>query len=230
MLRRDPNATDCYTNSRFLRALSAKCLPDLLIVSSLGQQEYLATQGINSEFIPKGWRKSYGEDLGLPRSIDVLSLGSHEAARRRKVVDTLRRRGIDVTAMGDYFDPACYGEERTILLNRANILLNVLRDPGLSLGHSRLTLGMANGTLVISEPLHRPDPFMPGKHYVSATLEDMPTVIRYFLEHDAERREIAAAAYQYVRAEMTEVAATNRILEMIRERLMSNPRYRSATA
>jgi hypothetical protein len=230
ILSRDPNATDCYTNARFLRRLAERSLPDLLVVSSLGQQEYLAAHGIASEFVPKGWRSSYGEDQGIPRTIDVLSLGSHQGSRRRHVVKSLRRRGIEVTTIGDYFDPTCYGVERTLVLNRTKILLNILRDPGLSLGQSRLSLGMANGALVISEPLYRPDPFMPGRHYISVPVVEMPAAIDYFLEHDAERRAIVAAAHRHVRSEVTETAATARILDLIREKLASGRRSPAAVS
>lgn len=228
VLRRDTNATDCHTNARFLRRLAERSLPDLLIVSSLGQQEYLAAHGIASEFVPKGWRESYGVDLGMPRTIDVLSLGSHQCRRRRGVIACLRRRGIEISTAGDYFDSTCYGDDRTRLLNRSKILLNILRDPGLSLGQSRLTLGMANGALVISEPLYRPDPFVPGLHYVSATIEEMPATIGYFLRHEAERHTIVEAAYRHVRTEMTEAAATARILDLMRERLSSARRAPAA--
>lgn len=225
VLRRDPNATDCRTNARFLRRLAERSLPDLLIVSSLGQQEYLAAHGIASDFVAKGWRDSYGVDLGMQRTIDVLSLGSHQGRRRQGVIASLRRRGIAISTAGDYFDATCYGDDRTRLLNRSKILLNILRDPGLSLGQSRLTLGMANGALVISEPLYRPDPFVPGRHYVSATIEEMPAAIGYFLRHEAERRGIVESAYRYVRTELTESAATARILGLIRARLASDRRW-----
>lgn len=226
ILRGDPNATDCYTNARFLRRLASASLPDLLVVSSIGQQEYLASVGIAARWVPKGYRDSYGDDLGLPRTIDVLSLANHDLPRRKSVIESLRRRGISVETVGDYFDPACYGDTRTRLLNRSRILVNVLRDPGLSLGQSRLTLGMANRTLVVSEPLYRPDPFVAGRHYVSVTVEEMPVAIVHYLARDDERRTIVDAAYRFVHSDLTESAATARILGMIRERLAADRRRR----
>ena len=42
----------------------------------------------------------------------------------------------------------------------------------------RMILGMANGALVVSEPIYRPQPYVAGKHYVEATAEQMPAAGR----------------------------------------------------
>ena len=43
---------------------------------------------------------------------------------------------------------------------------------------SRLILGMANRSLVVSEPIYSPAPFVPGEHYVEANGRDIPEVAR----------------------------------------------------
>ncbi|MFM8792163.1 MAG: glycosyltransferase, partial [Solirubrobacterales bacterium] len=66
-----------------------------------------------------------------------------------------------------------------------------------------------------------------GLHYISATVEEMPAAIRYFLTHDRERQAVVTAAYRHVRTDVTEAAATDRILGLIRERLTSDRNLRA---
>src|SRR5204862_311274 len=69
-------------------------------------------------------------DLGLERDIPVLFLGAMTVPRRRWIAWLLRRAGVELTAVGDWHDPRYWGEERTRLLNRAVISLNINRFPG----------------------------------------------------------------------------------------------------
>lgn len=78
---------------------------------------------------------------------------------------------------------------------------------------------MANKALVISEPMYKPDPYVPGKHYVSATIEEMPEVIRHYLAHDEERERIANEGHQLVTQEVTMARSLSCILELIQEHI-----------
>ena len=46
------------------------------------------------------------------------------------MIEDLRRQGINLLAVGSWADPAYWGENRTRLLNRAKIVLNLQRYPG----------------------------------------------------------------------------------------------------
>jgi hypothetical protein len=217
ILRRDPGATDVYTNYSRLRRLANKGLPDLLVVSTPGRREFLAEHGIAAHWAPLGYDRSYyGYDIGLPRDVDVLFLGALEIPRRKRVIKYLRQRGVNLLAQGSWSDPAYWGENRIRLLNRTKILLNISRHPG-NLADSRLILGMANKALVISEPMYNPAPYVPGKHYVSVTVEEMPETIRYYLAHDDERERIVNEGHWLVTQEVTMAQSVSRILELIRE-------------
>ena len=220
ILLSNPDATDVYTNLRCLRRLTRRKLVDLLVTSTKARQEFLAERGIPSSFEPHGYEPSCGHDLGLERDIDVLFLGAPDVPRTRRQARRLRRRGIDVLALGSWTDPAYWGDNRNHLLNRARILLNLQRLPGLLSG-ARFILGMATRALVISEPVYQPAPFVPGKHYVSATVEEMPSVIRHYLAREDERREIVETAHGFVTKELTLERGVSRILELIAERLGS---------
>ncbi len=194
ILLRDPRATDVYSNHLRLRSLARKGLPDLLVVTTPGRREFLAERGMDSHFVPLGYSPAVqGEDLGLSRDIDVLFLGAL-VPRRKKLLGQLERSGVALLRMGDWFDPACWGENRTRLINRTRIFLNIARYPGELPGY-RLLLGMANKALVVSEPIHDAGPYVPGRHFVSCTVDQMPEVIRHYLERPAERDAIAAEGY-----------------------------------
>jgi hypothetical protein len=218
ILRRDVNATDVYTNYWRLRRLARSGLPDLRIASTPGRCEFLVERGLPAHWVPLGYDPARGYDLGLSRDIDTLFLGDLQIPRRRRMIKRLRRSGVNLLAMGDWSDPACWGENRTRLLNRTKVFLNLQRHPG-ELPDTRLILGMANRALVISEPIYSPAPYIPETHYISATIGEMPEVIRYYLTHHDEREAIAAAGHRFVTQELTMARSVARVLELIKEQL-----------
>ncbi|MGE0683717.1 MAG: glycosyltransferase [Candidatus Binatia bacterium] len=218
ILRRKVYATDVYTNYFRLCALARKGLPDLLLAPTLDRYEFLIERDISAYWAPLGYDPSRGYDMGLPRDIDVLFLGTLDIPRRKRIIKHLRRGGVDLLTMGSRFDPTCWGEDRTRLLNRTKIFLNISRGPG-QLPDTRLILGMANRALVISEPIYNPAPYVPGKHYISAAIEDLPEMIAYYLTHDYERERIANEGHRLVTQEVTMARSVSRILELVREQL-----------
>ena len=67
-------------------------------------------------------------------------------------------------------------------------------------------LGAANGSVILSEPLYRPEPFLPGQHYLEAELEEMPSVARDLLQDHARRIALGQAA----RDQATQVSTRSR--------------------
>jgi hypothetical protein len=212
---RDPRITDVYSNYWRLRSLARQGIPDLLAVTTRNRWEFLAERGIASHWVPMGYASHHGGDLNLQRDLDVIFLGTLTVPRRNRVIRRLRRRGVSLLTLGSWSDPRCWGESRNRLLNRTRIFLNIHRFPG-ELSGDRMILGMANKTLVISEPIYHPDQFIPGQHYVSATAEEMPETIEYYLAHDEERRQIAEEGHRLVTREVTMARSIARILELIK--------------
>ena len=105
-----------------------------------------------------------------------------------------------------------WGEERTQLVNRARIFLNVSRHPGQFSGE-RLVIGMANRALVLSEPIYRPAPFVPGEHYLEAESEAWPELIESQLADEEARRRVADAGHAFVTNELTYERSVERVLE-----------------
>jgi hypothetical protein len=226
ILLRDRRATDPYTNAARLRRLGRMGLPDVLAVSSRGRQTYLASRGVQSEFVPLGYSPQvHGKDLRLERNIDVLFLGQM-VRRRKKLVAQIAQAGVTMRAEGSWSSPATWGQNRTELLNRTTILLNLSRFPGEFAG-LRLILGMCNGAMVISEPMYRPDPFVPGEHYIEAAAGQMPQVIRYYLDHPAERQKIVEQARRFVTQELTLQRSLQRIMELVDTKRAERAEHRS---
>jgi hypothetical protein len=219
ILLRDRRANDVYTNYFRLRALAEDGIPDLLVISTPGRLEFLAEHGIASTFVPLGYHPAEdGCDMGLERDIEVLFLGALNIPRRRRLLRRLRRRGVDLVARGSWSDPDLWGGSRTRLLSRTKIFLNLQRYPG-ELSGMRLIMGMANRTLVISEPMYKPGEFIPGKHYVSAESDEMPEVIDYYLHHDDERERMTTEGHEFVTRYLTMERSISTILRLIAEHM-----------
>lgn len=216
ILIRRRTINDVYGNARALQRLHERGIPDLLVVSTRARHEFLTEQGITAHWAPLGYESIHGSDLGTTRDIPVLFLGDARIPRRKKILHSLRARGIAVQVAGSWSDPSFWGASRTRLLNRAKILLNLQRNAG-ELAGLRFILGMANKALVVSEPVYRPEPYVPGRHYVSAAVEDMPRVISHYLAHDDERERIARAGHGLVMNEVTIATSVARIAAAIRE-------------
>jgi hypothetical protein len=216
LVLRDRRATDVYTNYFTIGRLHRAGIPDVLVLSSRGRQEFLAERGIPGHFAPLGCDPSMGRDLGLPRDIDVLFLGILNVPRRNRLLEALRRRSINLTAAGSWTDPALWGEGRTRLLNRAKILVNLARTPAEFSGY-RLSLGMANKALVVSEPIHRPEPFVPGRHFAMVPVDEMADCIRHYLAAEDERRTMTETAWRFVHEEATVQRSAELLVELMDE-------------
>ncbi len=211
---RSSEATDVYTNYLVLRRWVRNGLPDILVVATLGRREFLSERGIVADWVPLGYEPLCGQDLDLPRDIDVLFLGAQDVPRRNRLLQRLRKNGVRIHAVGSYANQGCWGKDRTELLNRTKILLNLSRTPG-EFPDLRLILGMANKALVISEPIFRPDPFVPGQHFISASIEEIPEKIRYYLAHDEMRASISERAHGLITQDVTMERSVSQIVDLI---------------
>ena len=215
---RDKRATDAYTNFFRLRQLRGRHALDLIIVSSRSRQSFLAEKGIPSRFIPLGFHRGMGERLDLERDIDVLFIGALDDSRHRRAIRFLRRNGISVHAVGSWSSNEFWGDARTRLINRAKIFLNIQRHAGQYSGY-RMLLGMGNGAMVVSEPVHDPFPYEPRVHYVSTDLESMPETILRYLSDERARTAIADAGHTFATHSLTMELSMREIAASMKELL-----------
>ena len=191
-------------------------LLDVLAVTSEYRRRCLEKLGIRAVHAPMGWGPSeeLGVDLGLDRDIPVLWLGTSSWIRKRRG-HLLERIKEDLAAMGIQIrcvTGGLSGDDRTELINRSRILLNLLRERHDFTGH-RLLLGGANKALVISEPMVDAVPFVPGQHIVFCAVDQMAETIAHYLNHEEECRAITTAAYNLVHETLTMERAVGCVFE-----------------
>lgn len=211
---RDPRTTDVHSNARRILAEFRSGTVDMVMATTVGRVEFLAEHGIPASWVPIAYDPSLGRPLGVARDIDTLFLGALDVPRRRSIVRRLRRSGLELRTAGSWFDPSFWGEPRTRLLNRTKILLNLSRTAGEFPDH-RLLLGLSNKALVVSEPIYRPDPFVPGEHFVMSPIEEIAAVVGRYLADDAARERIVDAGHRFLTERHSLVQSADRILELL---------------
>jgi hypothetical protein len=216
LVLRDRRVNDHYSNARYLRRLAAEGTVDVLAVATRAYQAYLEQEGVATELVPLGYHPSHGRLLGRERDVDVVFLGDFRLPRRRRILRRLEREGVAVLALGDYSNPQLWGEGRVELMNRVKVALNIPRLEG-HLPDVRLVVAMANGALVVSEPLYLPEPYVPGVHYVEAPVDRLAETIHHYVADEDARRRITGEAHRFVTIELTLERSFSRLLDLVRE-------------
>jgi Glycosyl transferases group 1 len=189
--------------------------PDRIAASTVPKLNYLRDTGIDSDLVPFGYHPGMGVDTNTQRDIDVLCIGRLNLQRRRDklelISDELGKLGLGLLNIPG----PCYGNERTAILNRSKLSLNILAHTWDFTG-LRFLLYMACGSMVVSEKLRcDTTPFVPGVHFVETGIEDMPSAIKYYLEHDKERSAIVNNAKALISDELTLKRSLTRLLDGI---------------
>jgi hypothetical protein len=206
---RDRRINDHYSNARYLKGLACTHVVDVFAVATHAYQAYLAEQGVDVAFVPLGHHPAFGETLDRERDIDVLFLGDFRLRRRRRILSRLRRDGIDVLTLGDYADPRLWGENRTELMNRTTIALLEGHLPDM-----RFVVAMGTGALLVSETVYLPDPYVPGRHFVESSSDELADTIRWYLANADARRAITEEAHRLVTTEHTLEASYKSLLDL----------------
>jgi len=185
---------------------------DYVFTSTVQRKQTLETVGIDAKLVPIGYHLSWGRKLALERDIDVLFLGDLKSKRRRSILQDVEKKLSARGAKLVKIHSGCYGEQRTTLLNRAKIVLNIPRIPW-EIAGIRFLMSISCGALVVSEYVKDTAPYKPGVHFVQAESTQLPDVISYYLEHNDERQAIADSAYKFVTQELTLKNSMLQILE-----------------
>ena len=64
--------------------------------------------------------------------------------------------------------------------------------------------------------MFRPEPFVPGAHYVDASLDEIPGLVERLLADDEAREQVATAGHLFVTRDLTLGRSVARIVELIR--------------
>lgn len=211
---RNWRATDIHTNARVLRKMMDDGTIDLFFTTSAETLEYAREEGYDCTQIPYGYHPRLGRLLDRERDVDVLFLGDTRPPRRKEALASLAAAGIDVTVEGSWGADGLWGEARTEYLNRTKIIVHLQRYQG-RLARKRFILAMANGVLVISEPVQNPAPFVHGEHCLFAGLEEMPALIKKYLAEPAERDRLARAGHDLVTGELAFSRSVEAMLQSV---------------
>jgi hypothetical protein len=198
--------------------LNSQGVLSVLAVGSQWIADYLKARNIDTLVAYIGSNPAWGSDLNLERDIPVLWIGKMGTDRRKKLLDRLRvdlrGRGVEVLVIDGVEHPYVFGQERTILLNRSKIVINLLREKWDN--HSlRYFLAAQNKAAVVTEPTYPHTPFQPGVHLIQSGIDDMANTIYATLANEDERSRIAANAHQLVMTELTMRRSVEKILEKV---------------
>jgi hypothetical protein len=95
----------------------------------------------------------------------------------------------------------CYGDERTAILNRSKIVLNLHKFPWEFAGQ-RLLMAMSCRALVVSEWAPDTMPYKPGEHLFTARIEELPDTLVTLLRDQSKREAVAEAGCQFVTTDL----------------------------
>lgn len=175
---------------------------DNIFVNTMPKKEFLDVVGIPSEFIPLGYHADMGVEMNVARDIDVLCIGELAYGRRKPIVEFIQEqlapRGIKVTVVSG----SCYGEQRSELLSRSKVCLNIPRFSW-DLPTIRIFMSMGCGSMVVSEDIGDSSPFVSGTHFAQASVEGLPDLIADYVANDDKRLAVTQAAKELIHGDLT---------------------------
>jgi hypothetical protein len=174
---------------------------------------FLQQHGIPARFVPLGYHEGWGCDSSRERDVDVMVFGAMRSPGRASVVRQVlsRLRAWGYTSLVNPVFPA--SKLRVPLLQRARIVLNVLRMPWEFPG-LRLFPSVACGALVVSNTAIQNEPFQEGIDFVPAPKARMAESIAYLLDHEEERLRRAAVARRHLAEHLSMRSAVARLLQV----------------
>ena len=181
-----------------------------VFVSAPERVDILAARKIPSTFLPLGYHPAMSPIEEHERDLDVVFLGPKKDDRSEK----LRVLARDLAAEGftlQINEGPLYGAARSSFLARAKVTVIL---PGIEeeTPRIRFLLGLAAGTLIVSEPLGDSQPFVPGEHFVMTPIEEMHRVIAHYLRRASEREAIVSRGRTLITQHLTMQQAATHLL------------------
>lgn len=132
--------------------------------------------------------------LNVEKQYDVVFIGGR-TERRSRIVEELRKQ-FEV-----HWLRVWKPENLNLAFNKTKIVLNIHAADVLNL-ETRIGEVLGSGAFLLSDITSAPRMFVDGKHLVYwrfGDVDDLITKVRYYLEHDEEREQIAANGYAFAR-------------------------------
>lgn len=105
--------------------------------------------------------------------------------------------------------------QRNALLQQTKILLNVHYSDLRYFEWHRALIALANRCCLITETCEGFEPFVPGKHFVMTSADNLISCCEYYLKHEDEREAIAEAGYNFMRECVTQKDNCRAFLQQI---------------
>jgi hypothetical protein len=187
--------------SRGVVAFWDRRLLDHIFVSLRPRATFLGELGISCTTVPIGYSPRLGHSIGHGnRDVDVLFFG-HVSSRRRALLNKIDAALLRAGYALKIIERDCYGDERTAILNRSKIVLNLHKFPWEFAGQ-RLLIAMSCRALVVSEWAPDTTPYRHGEHLFTARVEELPEVLVTLLRDQSRREAIAEAGYRFATTQL----------------------------
>ncbi|GAB4531028.1 MAG: hypothetical protein Kow0063_09820 [Anaerolineae bacterium] len=177
-----------------------------LATTSSWTAQFLRARGFDPILAYEGAHPSWDPGVQVERDIPVLWIGKTATRRRACLLSRIRRelkeRGVEMLVIDGVEHPYVFGQERTALLNRTKIVVNLLRKEWDD-NSFRYYIAASSRALIVTEPTLPHTPFLPDVHLVQSPIEHMADTIIHYLSHEQERQQIADRAYHLVTEELT---------------------------
>lgn len=178
---------------------------DRIVLDATDRAEGALGGGLPVAVVPFGYHTAFAGPLDATdeRPIDILLLARFigRYGRRQRIVGELERhledRGLRLVKVTH----GSYGARRRDLLRRARVVVDIHRMPGNHPGF-RFLVAAAAGAVLLSEPLHRPEPLEPGVHYLEAPSTQMAQSVADLLADEPRRLRIVEAAQSLLASEL----------------------------
>ncbi len=195
---------------------------DIMFSSTLSRCQALTQMGINAHLLPIGYHSMWGENLAYEnRDVDVVFLGHIRKKKGKRglivrhVEQQMQRHGIKMKVVKD----GCFGRERTELLNRTKILLDVVRMPW-ELPGMRMLIAASCGTLNITCGYAGDDAvYRPGEHFVETSPSKLVDTIQYYLNNESQRHKIAVQARNFLLQKNSFADTVEKVLKVFQNQL-----------
>ena len=192
-------------------------LLSVLAVTSRIVADFLHDRGFDPILAYLGAHPDWWADLHLKRDIPVLWLGKMATDRRRRILNRvrteLRERGVEILVVDGLENPYIFGHERTVLLNRTVVALNLLRQEHDNNG-MRFFLAASNRALILTEPTLPHTPFLPNVHLIEAPVDQMAETICFYLANENARAKIVEEAHRLATDNLTMEKSLDRIFQL----------------
>ncbi len=184
---------------------------DHVFVAEKGMSVFLNNIGLNVDFVPLRFHPCLTHRANpLKSEIDALFVG-WQSPRRRNLLHAIAQK----TKL--YAPSFIWGPAKDNALAQAKVLVNIHYDCYNNLEYLRFLEAMSNDTLIVSETVDYPEPYVPNQHFVMAEPEELPEKVSFFTQNKREREKIVKQASEFIRSQPQLHDSVREILEVTLE-------------